>query len=70
MGESRGMGEMLDRFEVLAKAMDFHSRRAWEAYFETLIREAGSPDEARLVKGIFRYVERQHCLSEQNESTL
>jgi len=61
MSESIVTDEMLDRFEALAKAMDFHSRRAWEEYFYTLIREGGFPEEARLVKGVFRHAERQHC---------
>lgn len=58
---------MLDRFEALARVAGHHRRRAWERYFETLLIEAGSPDEARLVKGVFRYVERDAIREDQVE---
>lgn len=71
MSEPLVSDAMLDRFEAFAKVLDFHSRRHWETYFETLIREAGHPEEARLVKGVFRYVERERIwdLMELPDST-
>lgn len=71
MSEQLVSDAMLDRFEAFARALDFHSRRQWQTYFETLIREAGHLDEASLVKGVFRYVERERIwdLMELPDST-
>ena len=60
MGEPLVSDDMLDRFESFAWVAG-DRRRFWERYFETLLIEAGSPNEARLVKGVFRYVEREEA---------
>ena len=60
MGEPLVSDDMLDRFKAFAWIAG-DRRRFWERYFETLLIESGAPNEARLVKRVFRYVEREEA---------